>query len=151
MMRLDLYVQEFGLTYLRTYSLIWMALVAMGLCLMLWQIHAAKPRAWLAARVAVLTGATLYAGSLVNFAGVIAVHNLTRGTQDHSYICALGPNAFAAAVKSGEGRVGRDFNDQGPARVTFKDCEVLRPEIASWQEWGLRKWRMAHSLAENTN
>lgn len=146
LMRLDLYVQEFGLTYLRAYSLIWMGLVALGLCVMLWQIGALKSRIWLAARVVVLAGVTLYASSLVNFAGVIASHNLTRGTQDYGYICGLGPNAFHAALVSGQGEIVRSAYDQRPVGVQFDDCRISRDRISSWQEWGFRKWRVAHIL-----
>ncbi|WP_177213095.1 DUF4153 domain-containing protein [Celeribacter neptunius] len=146
LMRLDLYVQEFSLTYLRAYSLIWVGLIALGLCVMIRQISALKSRMWLAFRLVVLAGLVPYAASFVNFAGAIAEHNLTRGTQDYGYICELGPNAFHAALASGQGEAVLSAYDQDPIGGQFEECGIFRDPITSWLEWGFRKWCVGHIL-----
>ncbi len=144
--RLDLYVQEFGLTYLRVHALIWMALVAVGLSVMLWQVVARKSRKWLIGRAAILGGLTLYLCCLINFAGLIAGYNLTRNTQDHQYICDLGANAFSAALAAGKGNVIQNTQTDQIVGVRLDGCTIYRNSLLSWQEWGYRKWRTAHIL-----
>ncbi len=76
--RLDLYVESYGLTYLRVRAAIWMALVAAGLALTAVQLWRRLSNAWLLRWNALLLACVLYACCFVNFAEVIARQNLTR-------------------------------------------------------------------------
>ncbi|WP_300438522.1 DUF4173 domain-containing protein [uncultured Mameliella sp.] len=133
-LRLDLYVESFGLTYLRVHALIWMALVAAGLGLALWQVLRARSNGWLLLRSGLLGLATLYLCAMVNFAQVIAAQNVTRAKPDLWYLCGLGPMAAGPIIESGLGRVTGRSVQLGP-------CRISRPEVEDWRGWGFRTWR----------
>lgn len=127
--RLELYVQAFGLTYLRVHAAIWMALVALGLALTAWQVAARHGSAWLVWRCAALGLATLYACAFVNFAELIARTNLAMGKVDPDYLCALPETAFAALPET-----------------LVRQCLLSPPVIEGWRDWGFRNWRVLHTL-----
>ena len=134
--RLDLYVDSYGLTYLRAYAAIWMGLVAAGLVSVVWQIVQARPNRWLVTVNAGLLVATLYASTFINFAHLIAAHNLARGPEkvDFHYICDLGPDA-AAALRA-----------EAP-RSCAGHAIAKGPVITGWRDWGFRSWRIRRYLA----
>ncbi|WP_299905149.1 DUF4173 domain-containing protein [uncultured Paracoccus sp.] len=132
-LRLELYIESFGLTYLRLHALIWMGLVAAGLSLLIWQVLRRRSNDWLGRRVAVLLVTTLYLCSFVNFAQIIAAQNVTRPDPDRAYLCSLGPLASGPILASGVGR--RIAN-----RIDLGDCEITAPRIRNWREWGFRTW-----------
>lgn len=128
--RLWVYVEVYGLTYLRLHAAIWMGLVAVGLVLIGWFIHARRPAAWLVLRGGGLALVTLYICAFINFAQIIAAYNLTHPSQDRgvdlSYACSLAPMAAVA------------LQGQTCARA---------PHIDGWRDWGFRSWRVARLLA----
>lgn len=131
LMRLELYVDAFGLTYLRVHAAIWMALVAAGLGLTAWQVWQGLPNRWLLLRSVALAAGTLYACCFVNFAAVIAKENLSRPERlDAVYVCALGPLA-AAEIAADDVRL---------------PCWPGRPRIDGWRDWGFRNWRVSRYL-----
>ena len=134
LLRLELYVEAFGLTYLRLYSAIWMGLVAAGLGLTAWQVWRDRSNLWLITRTAALTLATLYACCFVNFAAIIATENLSRERFDGTYVCDLGPTAAAAIVAS------------GTVPVHWAPCDLAGPHIEGWRDWGFRNWRVSRYL-----
>jgi len=129
-LRLQSYVQAWGLSYLRVHAAIWMGLVALGLALCLWQVLRGHPNGWMLRRTAALGLGTLYVCGFVNFAGVIAAENLSRPDPDFYYICGLGPMAAAALAAHG-----------------WSDACSAPPRIDHWQEWGFRGWSVAHRVA----
>jgi hypothetical protein len=144
LLRLDLYVDVFGLTYLRLYAAIWMGLVATGLALTGWQIWRERSNLWLVVRCAALGVAVLYAACFMNFASLIASVNLSRpGGHDGNYICSLGPTAAAAIAASGVEPIW--LSEYG--EVTGK-CRIDAPQIEGWRDWGFRTWRVRHYLEE---
>lgn len=105
-MRLNLYVAEYGLTYLRTYALVGMALIAVGLVVILWHVIRQRRSMVLVLRLAALGFATLYLCSFVNFAGIIASNLITRASDpshvtsvDWGYLCRLGPTASKSVAR----------------------------------------------------
>lgn len=131
LMRLSLYVQAYGLTYLRVHAAIWMGLVALGLCLIGWQIIQGKSNRWLLLRVAALGVGVLYACCFVNFAALIARENLAHPTRyDAYYVCQLGEMAAAEIA-------------QAPRAA---GCSPSAPHIGSWREWGFRSDRVIRNL-----
>ncbi len=126
LLRLDLYVGEYGLTYLRIAAGIWMGLVAVGLGLTAWQVWAARSNGWLIGVNAGVGVAVLYVCCFVNFAALIADDGRARiaaGQRvDMDYICALGPDAAGHL----------------PMRCGGVDL----PVIAGWRDWGFRAARI---------
>ena len=142
-LRLDLYIDAFGLTYLRLYALIWMALVAIGLLLVGWQVLRGRSSLWLMLRACALGFGTLYACAFVNFAAVIATDMLDRGANlgrsaapDWHYLCNLGPMASKAIAQ------GMDRNPDLWVPQHYRAC--LQPDITypNWREWGFRTGRI---------
>ncbi|MFO1202278.1 MAG: DUF4173 domain-containing protein [Tabrizicola sp.] len=141
LLQLDLYVDAFGLTYLRIHAAIWMVLVATGLTLTACQVWRGLPNRWLLVRSIGLGAGTLYACCFVNFAAIIATENLSRESFDGTYICDLGPAAAGAILASGKEVwvTGRFGNDRWR-------CPVTGPKISGWRDWGFRDWRVSRDL-----
>jgi hypothetical protein len=107
-LRLDLYVQIYLLTYWRVAAFIWMLLVALGLVLIVARIVLERPNSWLIRANLIALTAVLYACSLTNFASIIADYNVTHSreasgngvTIDMSYLFQLGPQALPAIDKA---------------------------------------------------
>ncbi len=130
LMRLSLYVDIYGLTYLRAHAAIWMALVAVGLCLTGWQILHGKSNRWLLLRSAILGIGVLYACCFVNFAALIARWNLKHPMQfDAYYACQLSEMAAAELMQD--------------KRVS--GC-AAPPVIDGWRNWGFRADRVIRNL-----
>ncbi len=94
--RLDLYVQSYALTYLRTAAFIWMGLVAMGLVLIVARLLFGKTSEWLIGTNMAIAGLVLYACCFFNFADIIARSNLERDEPDYRYALDLGVDALPA-------------------------------------------------------
>ncbi len=137
--RLDLYVQSYGLTYLRIHAAIWMALVAAGLALTAWQVAARRSNSWLLLRSATLGAATLYACAFVNFADLIARTNIAMGKIDRLYLCQLGPTAAASVPRWAWQVETFSYDSEGY-------CTLTPPVIEGWRDWGFRNWRVLHNL-----
>lgn len=129
LLRLDLYIDTYGLTYLRVYALIWMALVAIGLGITAWQVQRGHGVRWLLKRVVLLGGATLYMCCFVNFAHIIAAHNIARGEVDDYLFYDLPNTADGALIL------------ESPQMLTYG------PRIHSWRDWGFREWRVREYVA----
>ncbi|MEX0327846.1 MAG: DUF4153 domain-containing protein [Ruegeria sp.] len=130
LLRLSLYVEAYGLTYLRVHAAIWMVLVAVGLILIAWQIVKVKSNAWLVTRTAALGISVLYACCFINFAALIARWNMEHPTRfDLYYACQLGPMAAAELAKDD----------------ALESC-VRTPAIRNWREWGFRADRVIRNL-----
>lgn len=135
--RLDLYVDSYGLTYLRIAAFVWMGLVAGGLGLIFWQIAGRKANGWLVSRTSAMALATLYLCCFVNFADLIARNNLASAAAqpyadlDCYYLESLGGLAFPAFRQN--------------ATVLTARCpayDFSRPNPQGWRDWGFRAWRI---------
>ena len=153
-LRLDLYVATFSLTYLRLAAFIWMLLVAAGLLLIFAQIALRKSNDWLLSANAATLALLLYGCCFVNAPKLIASYNIehsrtfggTGPTLDFDYIASLGPQALPAI----EARAS-----QSPAlriiamrhRNTLRDQSRVSPN--DWRAWTFRSWRLDRYLANN--
>jgi hypothetical protein len=139
LLRLWDYVDAFGLTYLRLHAAIWMALVAAGLGLVIWQNLKDRGNPWLMVRVTGLGLGTLYAACFVNFAAIIAGWNLTHhGLRDAGYLCELPGTAAAEVVEVRDYLVGGYSDGQ---------CSSVDPYIPrGLRDWGFREWRVQRYL-----
>ncbi|MEO1637661.1 MAG: DUF4173 domain-containing protein [Pseudomonadota bacterium] len=136
-LRLDLYVDVYGLTRLRVAAFVWMVVVALGLVLIVMQMRGRKGTGWFLQRAAALGLLAVYLCNLWNIDGLIARHNLATDRQDHFYLCGLSEGAVPA-IRAHELRTGTEI------------CYSYRPYLyrpTDWREWGYRNARLRHSLA----
>lgn len=139
LLRLDLYVGSFGLTYLRCYAMIWMGLVVTGLVLTAWQILRQNSNTWLLKRCLTLGVGTLYICAFINFASIIAGQNLSMKSKhgpDWYYLCDLGPLAAPGIEKA----LAANPNLSLPA--DYASCWFVQKVPSNWREWGFRSWRI---------
>lgn len=156
-LRLDLYIGIYALTYWRVAAFVWMGLVAAGLALIIARIALEKPNEWLSSANLLTLSATLYACSYINFAALIASYNVDhclemtgRGTSlDVGYLHALGPGGFPALDRFIEHQ-GRSIAAD-TASVTALLNLVDRHEVnkaayrmvqKNWRAWSFRNWRL---------
>jgi len=149
-LRLDLYVQIYLLTWWRVAAFIWMLLVAFGLLLIVARIWLNRSNDWLIRANLITLTATLYICSLVNLPATIADYNVShsrevsgKGVQiDMNYLFHLGPQALPAIDRAILLR-GSD-----PNLVSRRNClvEQQHKDMASWRAWGFRSWRLQRIL-----
>ncbi|APG08243.1 hypothetical protein BKD09_07880 [Bradyrhizobium japonicum] len=150
-LRLDLYVDIYMLTYWRIAAFIWMGLVALGLVLIVTRIALNRSNQWLVGANLIALTIVLYGCSLVNFDAFIADYNVThsreasgKGVQiDINYLLTLGPQALPAIDKAILLRPGAPES----CLVSRRDrlVEQQRQDLA-WRSWGFRSWRLQRRL-----
>ena len=149
-LRLDLYVQIYLLTWWRVAAFVWMLLVMAGLLLIVARIALNRPNGWLIGANLITLTATLYICSLMNFAAIIADYNVSHSREaagkgvaiDMNYLFHLGPQALPAINRA---IALRGFD---PALVSRRGClvEQLRRDVNSWRSRGFRSWRLQRAL-----
>jgi hypothetical protein len=149
-LRLDLYVQIYLLTWWRIAAFIWMLLVAFGLLLIVARIALNRSNEWLIRANLITLTATLYLCSLVNFAAIIANYNVDHSrevsgkgvTVDINYLFQLGPQALPAIDRA------MALRGSDPNLVSRRNClvERHRSDLVSWRAWGFRSWRLQRTL-----
>lgn len=150
-LRLDLYVDIYMLTYWRIAAFIWMGLVALGLVLIVTRIALNRSNQWLVGANLIALAIVLYGCSLVNFDAFIADYNVThsreasgKGVQiDINYLLTLGPQALPAIDRAIALRPGASEG----CLVSQRDrlVEQQRQDLA-WRSWGFRSWRLQRRL-----
>ena len=150
MLRLDLYVQIYLLTYWRVAAFVWMLLVAVGLILILARIVLRRPNQWLIHANLLALAVVLYACSLINFAAIIADYNVSHSREasgrgvnlDIDYLFRLGPQALPAIDRAIRLRY------VNPVLVSRRDwlVEQQHQQMAPWRSWGFRGWRLQRFL-----
>lgn len=139
--RLDIYVDEFGLTPLRLAAYVWMGLVAAGLCIVVWQIWHDKPTAWMMVRSSALGVVVVYACAFISFDAVTARYNLAHDADpDMELLCRLSEDVIPA--------LHHRFGPNWPAQCTstmYSRPRLFQPD--DWREWGFRNWRTRNSLS----
>lgn len=150
-LRLDLYVDIYMLTYWRIAAFIWMGLVALGLILIVARILLGRSNQWLIGTNLMALTIVLYGCSLVNFDAFIADYNVAhsreasgKGVQiDIDYLLTLGPQALPAIDRAIELRPAAGEG----CLVSQRDrlVEQLRRDLA-WRSWGFRSWRLQRRL-----
>lgn len=159
-LRLDLYVEIYSLTYWRVAAFLWMCLVGVGLSLIVARIRLQRSNLWLtSANLAALSGLA-YICCFVNFAGLIADYNVNQARQridgpqylDLDYLRALGPSALPALAKlAAPGAMCAQSGVQPTACAGYFDREDLRNVVnqrgarfaADMEDW---RWRTMRNL-----
>ena len=147
-LRLDLYVDIYMLTYWRIAAFIWMGLVALGLVLIVARIALDRSNRWLVCANLIALTIVVYTCSLVNFDAFIADYNVAHSREvsgrgmpiDTRYLAQLGPQALPAIERM----------MQISADSTLVGChdrlvETRRLDMA-WRAWGFRSWRLQRRL-----
>ncbi|GLR86856.1 DUF4153 domain-containing protein [Bradyrhizobium iriomotense] len=150
-LRLDLYVDIYMLTYWRIAAFIWMGLVALGLILIVARIALDRSNRWLVGANLIALTIVLYTASLVNFDAFIADYNVAHSREasgnglliDINYLLTLGPQALPAIDRAILLRPGNPES----CLVSRRDrlVEQQRQDLA-WRSWGFRNWRLQHRL-----
>jgi hypothetical protein len=161
-LRLDLYVDVYSLTYWRVAAFLWMVLVAVGLLLIVARIALAKSNEWLFSANLLTLSALTYACCYINFAAVIAEYNVDHSKEmrgeglpiDAAYLRNLGPAAFAAidrlrAALPNERFCGYDADFDGDVCLDIdrpRDEAAFRQMAQNWRSWSFRNWRVMRYL-----
>lgn len=141
LLRLDLYVDAYGLTYLRLAAFVWMIMMGAGLGLMIWQIAMRLPVGWMIKRSGLLAIAAIYLCAMTNFADIIARTNLaaTERPVDSYYICNfLGEGAVPAILAY----------TQAQDAIFCHSGIVAVSQPSDWREWGYRNARLRSSVLQ---
>jgi hypothetical protein len=154
-LRLELYVGIYALTYWRVAAFIWMGLVAVGLLLIIARIAGGKSNRWLTAANLLALSATLYACCFVNFAALIARYNVEHSFEmtgkgislDVWYLRSLGPAAFPA-IDSFLASPANSANPAVPDIAAWRadDEYWYRVDMRPWRAWSFRDWRLMRYL-----
>ncbi len=147
-LRLDLYVDIYMLTYWRIAAFIWMGLVAVGLILIVARIVLERSNQWLVSANLITLTIVLYTCSLVNFDALIADYNVAHSREisgkgveiDIYYLTQLGPQALPAIEKMMPFRP-----DLGLVGFRDRPLETQRLHMA-WRAWSFRSWRLQRWL-----
>jgi hypothetical protein len=148
-LRLDLYIGVYALTYWRVAAFVWMGLVAAGLALIIARIALGKPNEWLLSANLLTLSATLYACCFINFAALIANYNVDNSYEmngpgtaiDILYVRSLGPSALPALDRFFDGQKKRFLvyvRDPTDAMIEAR----YRTEQKNWRAWSFRDWRL---------
>jgi len=150
MLRLQIYVGVYLLTFMRVAAFIWMLLVMIGLLLIVARIALERSNEWLIRMNLMSLAATLYICLLVNFVPFIADYNVVHSKEgggtgvelDLCYLARLGPQAIPAIDRA----IQILGNDRGLASRRDWLVEVQAKDMASWRSWGFRSFRLQRYL-----
>lgn len=140
--RLYRYIEMYSLTRLRIASIIWFALVALGLCYIVWRIVRSRSNNWLVNVNALTALLVLYPCCFINFDGYIADYNAAHCEEaggggsplDVDYFRDLGPTSVAALDRSIDKLTlePRRIRAEGISADLHKE---LRADLSDWRGW----------------
>lgn len=152
-LRLNLYVETYLLTYWRVAAFIWMAIIAIGLVLIVVRVVLYRSNAWLIGANLVVLVVTIYVCSFVNFASVVASYNVTQSagrTLDLPYLTGLGPQAipaldrYIAASEKWNLSYSPLLRELRAHRDYYAGAHTAR--VQNWRAWTFRSWRLSRYL-----
>jgi hypothetical protein len=155
-LRLDLYVEVYSLSYWRLAAGLWMGLVAFGLVLIVARIALGRSNRWLVGMNAAALAVTLYAVSLVNLPAFIANYNVDHSREldgkgsslDAFYILSLGPHALPAIDRY----VAKTSTITQPLAPTYT-ANLRRlhlDRMKDWRAWGYFDASLSRYLEKST-
>ncbi|TIT00384.1 DUF4173 domain-containing protein [Mesorhizobium sp.] len=157
-LRLDLYIGIYALTYWRIAAFVWMGLVAAGLSLIIARIALEKSNEWLLSANLLTLSMTLYACCFINYAALIANYNVEhsfemtgQGTElDFWYLRSLGPSAWPALDRflehQGRTNAASISSYRELVRLLGQDEARYRAGQENWRAWSFRDWRLLRTL-----
>lgn len=147
MFRLKLYIAAYGLTEMRLTALIWMALVASGLILIIARIARNKSNGWLVEMNARALALALCVAGAMNFPAIIAGYNLAHCREaggegpylDWVNLDSLGPQAVPAL----DDAMPLAAADARSSLVTHRRWLASQAATALHGDWRAWSWRSA--------
>ena len=154
-MRLNLYVETYLLTYWRVAAFIWMVIVAIGLILIVARIVLDRSNAWLIAANLIVLALTIYVCSFVNFASLVANYNVAQSQASAKAGRPIDLNlprgARAQAIPALDRYIAANPTwDQRHFRAHRDNYAVAHAQrTQSWRAWTFRGWRLTRYLGSN--
>lgn len=155
-LRLDLYVEAYSLTYWRLAAFVWMVLVATGLVLIAARIMLQRSNLWLIIGNGIALMLALYVLSIVNLPSLIAHYNVVHSRDvsgegalfDIGYVASLGPQAIPALDL-----YLTQYKGWGPIVQVRAEREVLVRNWSNrrqpdWRAWTYWDWRLSEYLKQ---
>jgi hypothetical protein len=144
------YVQAYSLTPFRIAAMLWMALVAAGLVLILWRLLAAKSSSWLINANLLAAGAVLALCSVVDLSAVAAAWNVRHAREaggegvalDLCYMRNLSGGAIVSLAELEQRPLTPGFRDRVAYTRRLLTADLARSQ-AAWRGW---RWRDARRL-----
>lgn len=155
-LRLDLYVEVYSLTWLRVAAGIWMGLVAIGLGLILLRIWLRRSNAWLVAMNLLSLLLVLYVSAFINFPALIARFNVAHSFEvsgegrllDFGYLARLGPQAIPAMDDYLAAPQNHQVDSRRVVENTRRDLQwQFENRPRGWRSWTYRQSRLADYLS----
>ena len=154
MLRMNLYVEAYALTYLRLSALIWMFIVMIGLVLIIARLMMRYSNSWLVKSNLVSLATVLYVTSLLNLPYLIADYNVRVSEQnprkplDIAYLADLGEYALPVidrVLKNPDWQTFR-YHSRGH-EMNLRDRRDTLEYIANWRhsdwhQWSYRQHRL---------
>ena len=160
-LRLDLYVEAYSLTYLRAAAFVWMILVAIGLILIAARIMFQRSNLWLITGNVVALALAIYVVSIVNLPAMIAHYNVQHSRElsgegvllDVGYVANLGPQAIPAldlylARYKGWASAPYAMKMRHALAIQFWGQNTWREP--DWRAWTWWDWRLGQYLKANS-
>lgn len=158
MLRLDLYVAAYSLTYWRIAAFVWMLIVAIGLVLILTRIALRRSSQWLIGANLFSLALVLYVCAYPNFARIIAEYNVIHSAEmggggpalDGDYLRSLGAQAIPAADMFLAAKVDDAKHLKRERLDTWRGAEavLLREAAQDWRAWSYWDWRLRRYVDE---
>jgi Domain of unknown function (DUF4153) len=159
LLRLELYVEVYSLTYLRVAAFVCMLLVAIGLLLVVVRLAAKRSNAWLIKANLISLVLALYACGFVNVPALIADFNVTHSRElsgegsylDVRYLHDLGPQAVPALDRfiAHPSRV-IDASHVTRAIHSRKALALQHIELMqNWRAWTFWNWELSRYLGQH--
>lgn len=155
-LRLDLYIEIYSLTYWRIAAFIWMGLVALGLILIVARMALRKSNGWLIGMNLGALALTLYLCGFVSFPKLIADYNVAHSRDisgqgvnlDTDYLVGLGPQAIPAFDRYQAQIEQKPFGMKSVRFIGQRDSLATAHEtmMQDWRAWTYRDWRLARYL-----
>jgi hypothetical protein len=151
-LRLQLYVATYSLTYWRVAAFIWMLVVVAGLVLIAARIMTHRSNAWLISMNLATVALTVYACTFVNFPNLVASYNVETGIDragqpvDIGYVMSLGPQAIPAIDRY----IAAQATSEPTALAYRKHLAAShRKRVDDWRAWTFRDWRLTRYLSDH--
>lgn len=149
--RTTLYVEEYSLTYLRLAALVWMGLVALGLCLIIIRISLKRDNHWLLLTNGSAAFCVLYLCCFINFDNIIARYNVSHSYEitgqgnnlDVRYLRQIGQAALPAIddfIRQG-GTFSPPLHNHNRIIIDLRTEFTARIE-RKWSDWRGRTYQL---------
>lgn len=157
-LRLDLYVEAYSLTYWRVAAFVWMIVVAIGLVLIAARIRFQRSNLWLMTGNGIVLTLAIYTCSIVNLPSLIAHYNVEHSRDisgegalfDSKYTASLGPQAIPAL----DLYLAR-YKGWGPIVQVRTEREALarhwnNRHQSDWRGWTYWDWQLSEYLKQHS-